>query len=218
MAWRGPERGQLCIHRFSSADIFQLRFAQLAVSGFAQVLEFFGLQFTHFARFDVEHQRSIAHAADFLDVMPNLFEHLAQLAIATLDDDDFVPGIVALADLANLRGRSLHTARTRFAALNAHPRTQSIQTFFRGLAADLDQVGLLHARCRAGELVGQVAVVGHEQQPFAQVVQPSNRIEALAQLREKLHHGWPLLGIAHRRDKTPRLVEHVVAQALGALQ
>jgi hypothetical protein len=208
----------LRIHRFSSADILQLRFAELAVGGFAQVLEFFGLQFTHFARFDVEHQRSIAHAADFLYVMPNLFEHLAQLAIATLDDDDFVPGIVALADLANLRGRSLHTARTRFAALNAHPRTQSIQTFFRGLAADLDQVGLLHARCRAGELVGQVAVVGHEQQALAQVVQPSNRIEALAQLREKLHHGWPLLGIAHRRDKTPRLVEHVVAQALGALQ
>jgi len=32
----------LRIHRFSSADILQLRFAQLAVGSFAQVFELFG--------------------------------------------------------------------------------------------------------------------------------------------------------------------------------
>ena len=169
------------VHRFAPADIFQFRLAQLAVGGLAQVFKFFGLQFAHFARFDIQHQRAIANAANFLDMMADLFEHLAQFAVAALDDDHFVPGIVALADLANLRRRSLHPPGAWLSALDSNARTQSVEVIFARFAADFDEVGLFHACGGAGELVGQVAVVGDQQQAFAQVVEPSNGIKPLAQ-------------------------------------
>src|ERR1700739_2081070 len=54
--------------------------------------------------------------------------------------------------------------------------------------------------------------------PAAQVVESPDGVQAIAQLREKLHHCRPLFGIAHRGDEAPGLVEHEVAEALGALQ
>ena len=218
---RTPERRfhrrQLRIHCFLSANILQLRF-QLAVGGFAQVFEFFGFEFTHFAGLDIQNQRSVANAANLLDVMSDLLKHLAQLAVATLDDDDFVPGIVALADFANLGRRGMHTTRTRFATLNGDAGPQAIEFFFGGLTADLDQISLLDARGGFRELIGEVAVVSDQQQALAQVVQPADRIEALAQFREELHHCRPLLRITDCSDESPRLVEHEVAQAFRPLQ
>jgi hypothetical protein len=37
--------------------------------------------------------------------MADFFEHFAEFAVAALDQDDFVPGIVALADLTDAGGR-----------------------------------------------------------------------------------------------------------------
>jgi hypothetical protein len=112
-------RRQLRIHRLLAADVFQLRF-QLAICRFAQVFELFGFEFAHLSRFNIENKRSVAYAADLFDVMSNLLEHLAKFTVATLDDDDFIPGIVALADLANLRRRGMHTTGARFAAFNGY--------------------------------------------------------------------------------------------------
>ena len=210
--------GQLRVHRFATADILQFRFAQLAVCGLAQVIQLFSFELAHFARFNVEHQGAVAYAANLFDVVADLLEHLAQLAVAAFNEDDFVPGVVALADFANLGGRSLHPARARLAALDSHARTEAVELFFGWFAAHLYEVGLLHACCGTGELVGEIAVVGDEQEAFAQVVQASDGVEPFAQLCEELHHGGPALGIAHRGYEAPGLVEHEVAQALGALQ
>jgi hypothetical protein len=49
----------------------------------------------------VEDQRAVADAADFFDEMADFLEHFAQFAVAALDQNHFVPWIVALADLAN---------------------------------------------------------------------------------------------------------------------
>jgi len=43
----------------------------------------------------------------------------------------------------------------------------------------LDEVGLGHVAGSGRQLVGQLAVVGQEQQPFTMVVQPANREDAL---------------------------------------
>ncbi len=210
--------GQLRIHRFALSDILQLQLARFTIGSLAQVFELFGFEFAHYAGLDVEHQRAVTHASNLLNVMADLFEHLAQLTVAAFNQDDFVPGVIPLADLANLGSRSLYPAGAWFAPLNAHTRTQPIQIFLTGLAADLDEVGLLHSRCGAGELVCQVAVVRYQQQPFAQVVQTADGVESLAQLCEKLHHSWPSFWIAHRGYEAPGLVEHEVAQAFRALQ
>jgi len=66
----------LRIHRLLAADIFQLRF-QLAIGRLTQVFQLLGLEFAHLTRFDIEHQRTIAHAADLLDMVPDLFKHLS---------------------------------------------------------------------------------------------------------------------------------------------
>lgn len=116
---RRLNRGQLCIHRLLSANVLQLRF-EFAIGSFTQVFELFGFQFAHFAGLDVENEWSVTHAADLFDVMPDLFEHLAQLAVAAFDDDDFVPRIVALANFTNLRRRSLHFAGAGLTPLNAN--------------------------------------------------------------------------------------------------
>ena len=100
---------QLRIHRFPPADVFQFRLVQLPVRCFAEVLEFFRLQLAHFARLDIEHQWTVPDTTNLLNVVADLLEHLAQLAVAAFDDDDFVPGIVAMANFANLRRRGLHT-------------------------------------------------------------------------------------------------------------
>jgi hypothetical protein len=110
----------LRVHRLAAADIFQTLFARPAIRSLAQIFELFGFQFAHVARFNVEYQRAVSHTADLFDVMPDLLKHLAQLAVAAFDDDDFVPGVIALADLANLGGRGLHSARSRLAPLDSH--------------------------------------------------------------------------------------------------
>src|SRR5262249_44368668 len=45
----------------------------------------------------VQQQGTILHAADFFDMMPNLFKHLANLAVASFDDRNFQPGIIGFA-------------------------------------------------------------------------------------------------------------------------
>jgi hypothetical protein len=210
--------GQLRVHRFAAADILQFRLARLAVCSLTQIVQLFSFELAHFAGLDVEHQGAVAYASNLLDVVADLLEHLAQLAVAAFNEDDFVPGVVALANLANLSGRSLHPARARLAALDSHARTEAVQLFLAWLTAHFDEVSFFHSCCSTRELVGEVAVVGDKQEAFAQVVQASDGVEPLAQLCEELHHGRAPLGIAHRCYEAPGLVEHEVAEALGALQ
>ena len=70
----------------------------------------------------------------------------------------------------------------------------------------------------AGEAVGELAVVGDEEQAFAHIVQAADRVEALAHLVKKLHDGGAAFGILDRGHKALGLVQHEVAQTLGALQ
>ncbi len=61
----------------------------------------------------------------------------------------------------------------------ATPPRGGVELFFGGLAGDFDEIGLLDAGCGFGELVGEFAVVGDQQQAFAQVVEAADGIEAL---------------------------------------
>jgi len=95
---------------------------------------------------------------------------------------------------------------------------QSIELFFRRLTAHFDQVRLLNTGCSLGELVGQFAVIGDQQKTFAQVVQATDRVEALASLGKKLHDRRAALGIAHRRHVALGLIQHEITMPLRPLQ
>ena len=48
--------------------------------------------------------------------------------------------------------------------------------------------------CGRAEAIRELSVVGQEQQSFACIVQPSNRIDALAEILEVVHHRVAALG------------------------
>jgi hypothetical protein len=148
----------------------------------------------------------------------DLFEHLAQLAVAALDEHHFVPWIVTLADLADACWSGTDAALAGLTVLDGDSAAQDVELVLGGLAADFDQVRFLHAGGGFCELVGQFAVVGHQEQAFSLVVEAAHGVEALGHLLKELHDGGPALGILDGGDKTLGLVEHVVAQALGSVE
>jgi hypothetical protein len=162
--------------------------------------------------------------------MTDLLEHLAEFAISALDENDLEPGIVDWArgatfaggfagtERANIGGRGLHPIRTRLALGNPDTLPESVELFFGRLTAHFDQIRLLNTGCGLGELVGQFAVVGDQQKTLAQVVEATDRVEALAGLGEKLHDGRAALGIADGGHISLRLVKHEVTMTLRPLQ
>jgi hypothetical protein len=208
------------------ARIFREQFRRFGTAGLelaccsqAQSLHLFGFQFAELAGLYIENQGAVADTANLLDVVADLLEHLAQFAIAALDDDDFVPGVVAFAHLADAgRGRTNFVMFFRAAALDGNAFAESVESLFGWLAGNFDEIGLFDAGSSLGELIREIAVVGDHEQAFAQVVETANRIEALGSLREELHHGGTAFRVSHGGDEAAGLIEHEVAQALGALQ
>ena len=89
---------------------------------------------------------------------------------------------------------------------------------FGGLAGDLDEVSFFYAGGGLGEAVGQLAVVGDDEQAFAHVVEAADGVEALLHLVEELHHRGAAFGVLDGGDEAAGLVEDEVAVALGALE
>jgi len=193
---------------------------QLTLRGETQRMYLFRLQLPQLARLKIQHQRTISDPTNLLHMMPDLLEHLAQFPVAALDDDHFIPGIVPLPHLPYLRRSSAYTPGecSRTAFFDDYSATQRVKHVLRRLPGYLHQVGLLHSRRRLGQLVSQFAVISHQQQAFAQVVQPPHGVQTFPLVREELHHRRTSLGIAHRGHIALRLVQHKVANPLRTLQ
>src|SRR6516165_1664236 len=58
-----------------------------------QACDFLQCEMTELPRFDVEFERSIANAPDLLHVMSDLFEHAADLTIASFGQCDLIPRV-----------------------------------------------------------------------------------------------------------------------------
>ena len=80
---------------------------------------------------------------------------------------------------------------------------------FRGRhAGDLHEVFLLHAISGVGQEVGQIAVIGDEDQPFTHPVEPPDGKQPLF-TRHEIDDARPAVGIEIRRHDPDRLGEHV---------
>jgi hypothetical protein len=102
----------------------------LAFSSEAQRIQFLGSEFAELARFNVEHQRTVADTPDLLDEMAGARKHLADFPIAAFDENDFVPRIFPDTNLANFSGRSAHARRARLALLDGDTFAQLVELFF----------------------------------------------------------------------------------------
>jgi hypothetical protein len=183
----------------------------LALSGPAEQVNLFGRQLAGGASVDVEHERSIGHAANLFDVVAFSGKHLAQLTVAAFDEDNFVPGILSGADQSDARRGGFHFALAWTVFWNGHTAAETLDGLFRRLAGNLDQVRFFYARVGAGELVRERPVIGDKQKPFALEIEATDGVEALAQARKELHHRGAAFGVADRGDESTRLVEQKVA-------
>ncbi len=84
------------------------------------------------------------------------------------------------------------------------------------LSADLDKIFLGDVRRSVCQLRGDVAVVGQQQQPFAQVIEPPHRIHSRGNRFHQVHHRRAIFGIGDRGDVALRLVEQHVHRFFGA--
>jgi hypothetical protein len=210
--------GQTRFHPLGAARFPWFLRAELAVGGLLQIFDLFRIKFAHLARLQIQHKRTIAYAPYLLHEVPDLFEHLAQLAIASFNQNYFIPGVVPLAHLPYLGRSSVHLSGSRPPAINCHTLAQTIQILLGGQSADFYQIGLFNSRCSPRQFVRQLAIIRHEQQAFAQVVQAADGVKPLAHLFEELHHCGASLRIAHSGDKPLRLVQHEVPQPLRPLE
>lgn len=168
-------------------------------------------------------------------MVANLFEHLAQLAIAALDQRDFEPRVVASANFLDGRGLREHAITpaashlVQAAAIDHDAATKLLDALVSRHAGNLDEIRLSHAGSSFGKPVCKLSVIGKEEQSFAEVVQPPDGVEAreiamfadallLGLVADEVDHGGPAFRIGCGRDTAARLVHHEVAMGLRAVE
>ena len=130
--------------------------------------------------------------------------HAPHLALAALVDGDAQAPVPHPPD----------PCRRRAPVLQVDPLAQAAQGLGRGDVRHLGQVLLLHPVGGMGEAVGQLAVVGQQQETLGVGVQASHG-EHPGLPGHQAHRCGPALGIGRGRDRAPRLVEQVVDEAGG---
>ena len=135
----------------------------------------------------------------------------ANLPVAALVEHDFQPRVL----LAGAQQRSgFRVQRGTFAIDDAFPHRPQLRCI--GDAIDLHVIGLVRPACRIGDARRPLRIVAEQQQPFAGLVQPTDRgDEADVRAIETPIHGVAALLVAQRRHQAARLVEHEVAMHDG---
>jgi hypothetical protein len=122
-----------------------------------------------------EHQRPEANALQAHDPVPDVLAHALDLALAALVDRDLERVGLHAGD-AGRRGHPV---------LELDAGAQRPQCLFAdGGALDHRPVGLVDLEARVRQPVGEVAVVGQQDQPRRIGVEPPHRIEPLRCLHE----------------------------------
>ena len=73
---------------------------------------------------------------------------------------------------------------------------QLLQVRCGGNTGNLRLIGLLNAETRVHQTVGQVAVVGEQQESFAVLIKPADRVHGLIDLGHEVDGQRPVCGIA----------------------
>ena len=139
--------------------------------------------------------RAEADSAQGDDAVADGLGHAADLAVAPLAQDDLD---LALAEATDLGGR-------RHTVLQLHPPLQLAQVALRGRAAQLDPIGLRHLVAGMGEAIGQLAVIGEQQQAGRVGVEPAHRVEPGLGVDQR-DHSRPIARLLRGRDHPRRLV------------
>jgi hypothetical protein len=139
---------------------------------------------------------------ELMDLVPELREHAANLAVLPLIENHLEDRALLVLRLeVDVLGAG-HSLREADAA------AEFVEGFRSGNARHLDEVFLLDAIPRVGEEIGQFAVVGDEDQPFAHPVEPADGKQPLF-TRHEIDDAGPAVGVEVRGHHADRLGEHV---------
>src|SRR5712671_977166 len=185
-------------------------------AGCLQAVDFFLRESTELTGWNVQCERTVTHALDFLYVMAHSFEHAPDLAIASLDQGNFIPRIRRLL-------HDTHSGRARLHSLavvggNRNSRSQFGDSFFFWSPGYLDQICLRNMRSRLHQPVCEFAVISQDQQTFAGIIKPPHGVNSPLHPANQIHHRRTLLRVAHRSHESLRLVQQKVHMPLRSLK
>ena len=151
-------------------------------------------------------QGTVGRAVEPQHPQPHRLAHPAHLPVTPLVKGDLQQGIGCP------RARHAHPGRrAHHAGLELDAAAQPRELVRVGQPVDPHAIDLLHPVARMHQVMGEVAVVGEEQETAGVGVQPSDR-EQPAPGRQQLANRTPPLGVVEGGDYADRLVEGVVAR------
>ena len=112
-------------------------------------------------------------------------QHPANLAVLAFVENDAHPGAFALVFLA--------LCLPGFDVAVAQPDTfeESMQIVCGWVSCYQNQIRFLDAEAGMHQAMGEVAVIGQEQQSFAGFIQAADGVDALADVRHEIDRQWP---------------------------
>src|SRR5438132_4132821 len=105
-------------------------------------------------------ERSDLYTLELLHEPPGMFKQEPDLVLASLEEPHFVPGICRAMRQPQASGR-------RAAALDRQAIAKRLFLFGGQRSVDLHEVGLGKVSSRRSDGIGQLAVIGEQQQAFA---------------------------------------------------
>ena len=141
-----------------------------------------------------------------LHAQSHCFAHAPHLPVASFVDRDLDRAV-----LLSSRERAHATRSAPHAGLELDAARQPLDHARRRHAIHAHAVHLLDSVPRMHEVMGELTVVGEQQQPARVGVEPAHRKHPRAG-RQELGDRAALLGIVQRADHADRLVEHEVAE------
>lgn len=97
--------------------------------------------------------------------------------------------------------------------VNSHTITKPLELVLGGALVGENQILLVDPVTGVHDPVGEIAVIGEQHQALGGAVQPTDRIDALADI-DQVHHGPAIPLVTHGGDEAGRLVEQDVARWL----
>ena len=145
-------------------------------------------------------------ASEPFDGHADLRQHASDLALPALSHHDLeerLPSVFLSHSDPSWTGRAI---------IELHALTETTERFTTNGTGHERQVGPLDSERWVQQPMGQVTIVGEQEQSFGVLIESSDGVEPLVQVDE-VHHGRPSFGVAGGGDDALWLVQHQVAHS-----
>ncbi len=183
------------------------------MGGSQQLLDFLGRQFAIGPGRQVLFEPQVADGdpTKLLNFVADARQHTPNLSIPTFSKDDFQFGRLGISPLDSNRLGFRHAFGQMDAPL------EFPQFSRRRMTGDTNPIGLFDSVPRVSQRVGEVAVVGQENEPRTGSVEAADGEESFA-ARYEVDHTAASLRVPVRANHADRLVDRVIPSALGGPQ